>query len=133
LIDLAMGDSNFRSGKWVGFRMNRMEAMLVLEQPSAISSVTVSTLIDIGSFLMPPLSLEIWGGDNPKQLKLLNRIIPQQPAKMQKHYQKAYDLKFKTITARYLKLIANPVSKLPGWHPGKGQKGWFFADEIIVN
>jgi len=133
LIDLAMGDSNFRSGKWVGFRMNSMEAMLVFDQPSAISSVTVSTLIDIGSFLMPPLSLEIWGGDNPKQLRLLNRTIPQQPAKMQKHYQKEYDLKFKTITARYLKLIANPVSKLPNWHPGKGQKGWFFTDEIIVN
>jgi hypothetical protein len=51
-----------------------MEAMLVFDQPSAISSVTVSTLIDIGSFLMPPLSLEIWGGDNPRQLKLLNAL-----------------------------------------------------------
>ena len=133
LIDLAMGDSNFHSGKWVGFRMNSMEAMLVFDQPAAISGVTVSSLIDIGSFLMPPLSLEVWGGDDPEHLKLLNRIIPQQPVKMQKHYQKTYDLKFKTITVRYLKLIANPVSKLPKWHPGKGQKGWFFTDEIIVN
>lgn len=132
LIDLAMGDSNFHSGKWVGFSMNSMEAMLVFDQPSAISGVTVSSLIDIGSFLMPPLSLEVWGGDDPKHLKLLNRIIPQQPVKMQKHYQKTYDLKFKMITVRYLKLIANPVSKLPKWHPGKGKKGWFFTDEIIV-
>jgi len=82
---------------------------------------------------MPPQSLEVWGGDDPAHLKLINRITPQQPAKLQPAYLKAYDLKFKTITVRYLKLIANPVSKLPEWHPGKGQKGWFFTDEIIVN
>jgi len=133
LIDLVKGDKNFRSGKWVGFRMNSMEAMLVFDQPAAISSVTISSLVDIGSFLMPPLSLEVWGGDDPKQLKLIKRIAPPQPAKMQPAYLKAYDLKFKTITARYLKLIVNPVAKLPKWHPGKGQKGWFFADEVIVN
>lgn len=133
LIDLVKGDKNFRSGKWVGFRTNGMETMLVFDQPAAISSVTISSLIDIGSFLMPPLSLEVWGGDDPKQLKLLKRIAPPQPAKMQPAYLKAYDLKFKTITARYLKLTANPVAKLPKWHPGKGQKGWFFTDEIIVN
>jgi uncharacterized membrane protein len=133
LIDLVKGDKNFRSGKWVAFKMNSMEAMLVFNQPAAISGVMVSSLIDIGSYLMPPVSLEVWGGDDPKQLKLLNRITPPQPAKMQPAYLKAYDLKFKTITARYLKLIAKPVPKLPKWHPGKGQNGWFFTDEIIVN
>jgi uncharacterized membrane protein len=133
LIDLVKGDKNFRSGKWVAFKMNGMEALLVFNQPAAISAVTISSLVDIGSYLMPPLSLEVWGGDDPKQLKLLKRITPPQPTKMQPAYLKAYDLKFKTITARYLKLIANPVPKLPKWHPGKGQKGWFFTDEIIVN
>jgi uncharacterized membrane protein len=133
LIDLVKGDKNFRSGKWVAFKMNGMEALLVFNQPAAISGVTISSLVDIGSYLMPPLSLEVWGGNDPKQLKLLKRITPPQPAKMQPAYLKAYDLKFKTITARYLKLIANPVPKLPKWHPGKGQKGWFFTDEIIVN
>jgi len=133
LIDLVKGDKNFHSGKWVAFKMNRMEAILIFDQPAAISGLTVSSLIDIGSYLMPPVSLEVWGGDDPKQLKLLKRITPSQPAKMQPAYLKAYDLKFETITARYLKLIVNPVSKLPKWHPAKGQKGWFFTDEIIVN
>jgi hypothetical protein len=26
-----------------------------------------------------------------------------------------------------------PVSKLPAWHPGKGDKGWVFTDEVFVN
>jgi uncharacterized membrane protein len=133
LIDLAKGDNNFRSGKWVAFRQNRMEALLVFNQPSVISSVTISALIDIGSYLMPPLTVEVWGGDNPKQLKLLNRIIPEQPKMVKPSYQKGYETKFNPVTLKYLKVIANPVSKLPAWHPGKGDKAWVFADEIFVN
>lgn len=132
LIDLVKGDRNFRSGKWVAFRNNSMETLLEFNQPSVISTVTLSSLVDIGSYLMPPLLFEVWGGVDPRQLKLLNRITPEQPAKQQPSYLKVYDLKFKPVTVRYLKLIANPVRKLPGWHPGKGQKGWFFTDEIFV-
>ena len=133
LIDLAKGDNNFRSGKWVGFRENPMEALLVFNHPSEISRVTVSGLIDIGSYLMPPAFVEVWSGDDPKNLKQLSRIVPQQPAKVSPAYQKIYELNFKPVTARYFKLVASPVSKLPKWHPGKGQKGWFFTDEVFVN
>ena len=145
LIDGVKGDKNFRSGKWVAFRNNNMEALIVFDQPSEISLVTVSSIVDTASYLMPPQSLEVWGGDDPKQLKLLKRITPVQPAKparsskpgqpakIQPAYLKLYDLKFKPVTVRYLKLIANPVAKLPKWHSGKGQRGWFFADEVLVN
>ncbi|HLG40841.1 MAG TPA: FN3 associated domain-containing protein, partial [Chitinophagaceae bacterium] len=133
LINLGKGDKNFRSGKWVGFRNNSMEALLVFDQPAVVSTVSVSSLVDIDSYLMPPLSLEVWGGDDTKQLKLLSRIIPAQPARSQPSYLKLYEVKFQPITARYLKIIANPVLKLPKWHPGKGQRGWFFTDEIFVN
>jgi hypothetical protein len=133
LIDRVKGDNNFRSGKWVGFRMNNMESLLVFDEACRISNVTVSGLVDIGSYLMPPLSLEVWGGDDPKQLKLLDRITPEQPSKLKAAYQKAYDLKFHPVTVKYLKIIAKPVPKLPKWHPGKGEKGWFFTDELIVN
>jgi uncharacterized membrane protein len=145
LIDLVKGDKNFGSGKWVAFRNNSMEALLVFDQPSDISLITVSSIVDTASYIMPPLSLEVWGGDDPTRLKLLKRITPAQPAKpvrrskpgqpakTQPAYLKLYDLAFKPVTVRYLKLIANPVAKLPKWHSGKGQRGWFFTDEIIVN
>jgi hypothetical protein len=34
---------------------------------------------------------------------------------------------------RYIKIVVRPVKKLPAWHPGKGEKGWFFTDEVFVN
>ena len=133
LIDLVKGDNNFRNGKWVAFRKNKMEALLVFNQPAAISSVTISTLVDIGSYLMPPQSVEVWGGDNPTQLKLLSRITPEQPTMVKPIYQKGNEVKFSPVTVKYIKVIAIPVPKLPSWHPGKGDKAWVFTDEIFVN
>jgi len=30
-------------------------------------------------------------------------------------------------------VVVVPVGKLPAWHPGKGDKGWAFVDEIFLN
>ena len=66
-------------------------------------------------------------------LKLLNRITPKQPTMIQPAYLKALELSFTPVTLKYLKIIVVPVPKLPAWHPGKGDKGWVFTDEVFVN
>ncbi len=134
LIDLAKGEAtNFRSGKWLGFKNNKMQSLLLFNNSVTVKSITLSCLIDIGSYIMPPLSLEIWGGNEVNSLKLLNRIVPQQPSMQEPGYLKAYDLSFQPATVKYLKVIAVPVSKLPSWHRGSGDKGWVFIDELYVN
>ena len=134
LTDLIKGEaSNFKSGKWLGFRKNKMESMLFFAAPATISSVTLSTLIDIGGYIMPPVSIELWGGNDAGHLKHLSRITPQQPVKVQPAYLKAFELTFSPVTVKYLKIVVIPVSKLPVWHPGKGDKGWVFTDEVFVN
>jgi uncharacterized membrane protein len=134
LSDLVKGEvSNFKSGKWLGFRKNKMETLLLFTSPVNIKSVTLSTLADIGGYIMPPVSVEVWGGDDADHLKLLGRITPQQPTMIQPAYLKAFELPFTPVTLKYLKVIAVPVAKLPLWHPGKGDKGWVFTDEVFVN
>jgi hypothetical protein len=134
LTDLIKGEaSNFKSGKWLGFRKNKMEAVLMFAAPVNVSSVTLSSLIDIGGYIMPPVSIEVWGGSEPGQLKLLSHITPPQPTMIQPAYLKAFDLSFTSVAVKYLKVIAVPVFKLPIWHPGKGDKGWVFTDEVFVN
>jgi len=145
LIDGVKGDLNLSGGKWIGFRNNSMEALMIFNRPSIVSTLTVSSMVDTASYVMPPLSLELWGGNDSAHLRLLSRMTPVQPSKppkpskpgeplvRQPAYLKLYDLSFKSTTVRYLKLIANPVIKLPPWHSGKGKKGWFFVDEVIVN
>lgn len=134
LTDLVRGEvGNARSGKWLGYRKNRMESMFLFADPVTISSVTLSALIDIGGYIMPPVSIEVWGGDDAGHLKKLSFITPQQPVKSQPAYSKAFELSFTPVSLKYLKVITVPVSKLPVWHPGKGDKGWVFIDEVFVN
>jgi hypothetical protein len=32
---------------------------------------------------------------------------------------------------KYFEIEAFPVNVLPKWHPGKGDKGWVFVDEVF--
>jgi len=134
LIDGEKGElNNFRSGKWLGYRNNKMETLFMFNAPVTVSGVTLSSLIDIGGYIMPPASVEIWGGNDPDKLQLLNRIVPHQPSKTAPACLRAFDCSFKTLSVKYIKLVAKPVAKLPAWHPGKGDKGWLFTDEIFIN
>jgi hypothetical protein len=139
LYDLDKGTTNFRAGNWIGWRKNRMELMLVYKKPVVAQSVTLSTVIHISQYILPPVNVEIWGGDEESNLKLLGRIVPVQPGPMSKDsvnkapgYLKGYECHFQPTTIKYLKVIGTNVAKLPRWHPGKGA-GYIFVDEILVN
>lgn len=134
LSDLVTGEAgNFKSGKWVGFRENKMETLFLFDSIINVKSVTLNSLVDVGSYIMPPVYMEVWGGTNKNNLKLLKRISPEQPTKLQSPFTKAFELSFTAANIKYIKIIAMPVPKLPAWHPGNGDKGWFFIDEVFIN
>jgi hypothetical protein len=33
----------------------------------------------------------------------------------------------------YLKIKVQPFLQIPVWHQGKGERGWFFIDEVLIN
>jgi uncharacterized membrane protein len=123
LYNREKGEPDHRFGNWVGFRNNRMECFLHFAAPISASSVTLSTLIDPGPYIMPAERIEIWGGKDEKDLKLLSTQVPKQPDKYIPSYRESYEFKFDTTELSYIKIIATPVQKLPKWHAGKKQKG----------
>ena len=133
LIDRLKGEPDFRSGNWVAFREKRMECLLEFSTPVPVQSVTLSSLVDVSSYIMPAQSLEVWGGNDARNMKLLGRLVPEQPTKAMGTIMKGFECKFNESSVKYIKIIGNPVAKLPAWHPGKGEKAWIFVDEILVN
>ena len=127
------GDLNFKTVKWLGYRGKDLVALLYFKKPELLSSVTFSTIIDIGGYLMPAQQVEVWGGDSENNMTMLKKIIPQQPKSLQSAYLTAFECAFLPRQIKILKVIAKPVMKLPIWHPGKGQNGWVFIDEIFLN
>ena len=39
----------------------------------------------------------------------------------------------KSLKTRFIRVEAINIGVCPEWHPGKGQKAWIFADEILVH
>ena len=133
LIDLIKGDLNFNSGKWLGFRKNKMECLLLFDKPIVASDVTLSAQVNVGASIMPPVSIEVWGGAGPGALRPLARLVPDTAKAPGSAYLTPYDLSFHPVKVSCIKVVVTPVAKLPEWHGEKGKKGWVFVDEIFVN
>jgi uncharacterized membrane protein len=133
LIDGKKGEVNFNTDKWLGYHDNRMEMLFSYNGPVTASSVTLSSIVDIGGYVMPAASIEVLGGNEKNSLKLLGKLSPVQPDSIKPVYLKGYEIKFAPVSIQYIKLIVIPVNKLPKWHSGKGEKGWVFADEVFIN
>ncbi len=133
LHDRKLGSKNFRDGKWLASHGVPMEVLFYFKNPTSVSSVNISSIVDINSYLMPPQEIEVWGGKTSSSLRMLKRVHPVQPSKAAPLYTTGYDVDFQKTNVNVLKLVVKAVGKLPAWHPGKGEKGWFFTDEIFLN
>lgn len=133
LFDAVKGDNNFRSGKWLGFREKPVDLHLQFSSAQQVSSVTLSSLIDIGGYIFPPAEIQVWSGTAKDNLKLVGTLKPRQPSDDKNgSYQTGFTCSFPTQLASHLRLVVKGVNPLPAWHPGKGQKAWVFVDEIFI-
>lgn len=135
LIDGELGNfDNVGNGDWFGYRENEANILLLFNEPIKATSVMAMGNKNIGRYIFPPSSVEVWGGNNPQQLKLLGSIKPTQP-KDGGEFSTLLELKidFPETELKCLRLVAKPVLSLPQWHGGKGERGWVFLSEVVVD
>jgi hypothetical protein len=133
VIDLDKGDLNWASGKWLGFRRNDMQCLLLFDKPVEAHTVTLSSMINTGASILPPAGIEIWGGSSAQSLRLLGRLTPDTARPSTPPGLPGYDIAFRPTLVRCIKVVLKPVGKLPDWQIEKGKPGWAFVDEIFVN
>jgi len=133
LANKKIGDTDFRNNKWLGYKETNLEAFFLFREPVILSSVSFSTLVDIGSYIMPAAEIQVWGGSSQKNLVLLKKLTPKQPEKVgAPGYRVGFNCTFEARKVSVLKIVVKPVTKLPAWHPGKGEMGWVFVDEVFL-
>ncbi|RYU97623.1 FN3 associated domain-containing protein [Emticicia agri] len=134
LIDLKKGpNDNHGDAAWLGYQEKDFVSLIEFNNPTPITTVTIAYLQRIGSHIMPPASVEVWGGNSEADLKKLQRVIPEQPSKMEDKANLGINVPIKSGNYKVLKVIVKPLPKLPKWHSDKGKPGWFFVDEILFN
>lgn len=133
LVDAEKGvATNFRSPFWLGFRENPLEALFSFEEPALIKEVVLSYAVNMSSYIMPPEQVEIWGGNDENSLQKLKSLKPLQPVKYSPNTVEAVSLALESAAPyKYYKVVAYPISRLPFWHAGAGDKGWVFSDEVL--
>jgi uncharacterized membrane protein len=134
LIDLKKGpNDNHGDAAWLGYQSNDFVSLIEFKKPTLLNTVTIAYLQRIGSHIMPPAFVELWGGNTEADLKKLQRIIPEQPKKMEDKANLGINVPIKAGAYKVLKIVVKPLPKLPKWHSDKGKPGWFFVDEILFN
>jgi len=133
LCDGQKGGMDQGNGKWLGYVKEPMTAMLLFKQAIPLQSVSVGILRNINGYIFPPAKVEIWGGADAQHLKLLKRIIPAAGKKDDPAAAMEIAAAFPVTNVSCVKVVMEPLLKIPGWHPGKGNRGWAFADELLLN
>lgn len=132
LADLKAGSFNIRDGNWLGYNNGPITITIDLGESNESQEVILSTLSSPASWIMPPASYETLVSTNGSTfINLSNHnIFPL--TKMEGQKKAYYSFSIGNLETRYVKLIINPLSELPDWHPGKGNPAWLFIDEIII-
>jgi hexosaminidase len=134
LNDGLRGSLNYNDGYWQGFNGNNMDVVIEFGQDINVNSISTTFLLDQKKWIFVPEKVNYYlsvDGNNFQEIAGITHKIP-----LNNENVLTNDFKAKLsrpLKARYLRVEAVNIVVCPEWHPGKGQKAWIFADEIIVN
>lgn len=124
----------YRDPAWMGFRNNSLEAYFVFKKETpTVKSITLSYARNVNAMCMPPETIEVWGGNDKKKLKLLTKVVPEQPKKYESVRIEGVTMTIPPSQFAYYKVVAKPLRKLPDFRQAKKEKGWLMVDEIFFN
>lgn len=130
LTDRKLGDSNFKKN-YLGYNTDQISLDIQLPGNKTFNTLFVSVLVNQGSWIFSPSKIEIVSDGQVLQSIILNKatisvssgniVIP-------------VSMKNNTnlTNLQNFKMNIYPVSSLPEWHGGAGNRAWVFVDEIWV-
>jgi Fn3 associated len=134
LIDNKGGIPQFGSNTWLGYNCDTVTIAMNLEKEQTIDKVLMHFLQDEGSWIFMPDEIIILWFD--KKLNAFNnfgseKLLADTATPGSRCSYRIIQAKNKIQTS---KILLNIIVKktIPAWHPGKGEHGWLFIDEIKV-
>ncbi len=136
LIDDKKGMPDFyRAPVWMGFRNQPLEALFFFPkaEPPTVSAITLSYARNVGAMCMPPALVEVWGGNNAADLRLLANVVPDQPTEYLSTRIEGATVTIPPSTFSCYRILARPLEKLPAFREAPKDKGWLMVDEVFFN
>ena len=131
LIDGFRGSLNWRTGGWQGYQDTDFEAVVDLRDVRAITCIGSGYCQDARSWIWMPQWVEYSVSEDGKQYTCIAHVdntVAQRDMQVQ-----VWNCEVPVnLNARFVKVYAKNIGTIPEWHPGNGNPGFIFIDEIWV-
>jgi len=133
LIDGIRGTTNFASGEWQGYQAQDFVAVIDLRRETEIKKLGGGFLQVARSWIWMPTRIEFEvSSDNTNFTRVAEIKTDISPEDME-HKIRDYVQNIAPTKARYVRVKAVNLGKIPAWHPGAGFDAFIFVDEIFID
>lgn len=133
LVDGLRGNGNYKTGRWIAFWQNDMEAVIDLQQPTEISRAQIETCVVKGDWVFDARYFGVAVSDDGETFRPVAEADYPTMTAADRDGVYEHSLTFDPVTARYVKVVVKPEHAMPAWHPGAGSPAFVFIDEIALN
>jgi hexosaminidase len=127
------GVENFRDGYYHGVSGTDMEVIIDLGHNTTFSNIETTFFQYYLSWIVLPTSVSYAISDDGENFEEIATITNKILLMKEGGFKHTFSFENETIKAKYLKVNAKTVGKLPQEHPAAGSDAWIFVDEIIIN
>jgi predicted alpha-1,2-mannosidase len=133
LIDGIRGTLNWASGEWQGYQPYDFEAVIDLQRVTTIKRVGGGFLQDARPWIWMPthigFEVSLDGVNFARVADIKTDVDPRDMTATIRDYKQD----IKPVKARYVRVHAYNLGKIPLWHPGAGDDAFIFVDEIFID
>lgn len=132
LTDGIIGTGNYRTGRWLGFCHNDLEAVIDLKKPTKISEVAFNCCIFQCDGVVDARGVEVMTSNDGVNFKQLAKEDYPEILKSEEFGVKNHKISFASTTTRFVKVKILSERRLPNWYPVQNATGFLFVDEIAI-
>ncbi len=132
IVDGIRGTVNFASGEWQGIQGKPFEAVIDLQRETEIKELGGSFLQAAGPWIWMPDRIDFETSNDGINFTHVAEIKPNFPQREMTPTIKEFTQAITPTKARYVRIRAYNIGKIPAWHPGAGGDPWIFVDEVFI-
>lgn len=133
LVDGLKGrNTNYRTGRWIGFQREDLIAVIDMLQPTQVSTLEVRNAVVTGDWIFDSSEITLESSEDGTTFTPVMQADVSDDRDDHWADISVHSLSFEPVTARYFKVTVRP-SLMPSWHPGSGNRAYIFVDEISLN
>ncbi len=132
LIDGIRGTLNFASGEWQGYQPYDLVATIDLRRATNVSELGGGFLQNARSWIWMPTRIVFETSLDGATFTKVAEIKTDVAVDDMKEQIRDYITRIAPTNARYVRVHAYNLGKIPACHPGAGDDAFIFVDEIIV-